>query len=205
MALLLAVTLVSLGLGLQVVPIPVVPEGYVLGSANSTKVLDVFYDHLCSDSAAAFPGLWSYWQSNQNWLKLVIHIFPLPYHHYTFMVSQAGKYVQLNYPQLFISYTEYMFNNQETYLYDALNWTFPQVQQQLAQDTYQATGIPTSEVLTALNNTAVNWATRVSWKYATTRGMPGTPNYLLNGVWAPDASVLETVEDWANWFGSAPY
>lgn len=205
MALWVVLTLVSLGLGLQVVPIPVVPDGYMVGPANSTKVLDVFYDHLCSDSAAAFPGLWSYWQANQSWLKLVIHIFPLPYHHYTFMVSQAGRFVQLSYPELFIPYTEYMFNHQNTYLVDALNWTYPQIQQQLAQDTNAATGIAVSEVLSALNNTDINWASRVSWKYATTRGMPGTPNYLLNGVWAPDAYVLETQEDWANWFNSAPY
>src|SRR5574343_1429369 len=98
MAFLVFACVVSLSLAVQVVPIPATPEGFVLGPSNSDRVLDVFYDYLCSDSAAAFPGLWQYWQENQSWLKLVIHIFPLPYHHYTFMVSQAGKYVQQNYP-----------------------------------------------------------------------------------------------------------
>ena len=205
MALWVFALLAPLCLGIQVVPIPAAPEGFVLGPAYSNRTLDVYYDHLCSDSAASFPGLWQYWQANQSWLKLVIHIFPLPYHHYTFMVSQAGKYVQLYYPEEFMSFTEYMFNNQGTYLDTSLGWNFGQVQQQLAKDTNLATGISVTEVLAALNNSNVNMATRISWKYATTRGMAGTPNYMLNGVWAPDASVLETFEDWASWFASLSF
>lgn len=193
---LVAVVLLGVALGVQIVPFPEQPEGFKLGPATSNITLDVYYDHLCSDSAAAFPALYEYWEKHQDWLQLVIHIYPLPYHTYAFPVAQAGKFIQANYTDQFVNYLTYMFKNQNTYLVNALGWEWTTIMTRLAQDTETATGVPSSQVLAALNDEGVNWLTRVSWKYATTRNVPGTPIYFVNGVWVPDVTNYVHYYDW---------
>ena len=74
--------------------IPPYSDGMLYGPATETNyTLDVFWDHLCPYSAKAFPGLYLYWTNNHNWLRMMIHIFPLPYHYYSFEVSLAGRYI----------------------------------------------------------------------------------------------------------------
>ena len=39
-------------------------------------------------------------------------------------------------------------------------------------------------------------ATRASWKYGASRGVTGTPTFLLNGVTVADATPSWTLDDW---------
>ena len=194
--------LIALCAGQQITPIPSPRDGFVLGPITSNYTIDVFYDHLCSDSAAAFPGFYQYWQSNSGWLGVRIHIYPLPYHPFSFVVAQAGRYIQQNYPSKFMSYVIYMFNHQSTILQNYVNWNFPTVQNKIAQYTQQATGVSFSEILNALNNQNYNWNTRVSWKYATSRTITGTPTYLVNQVWVAEVGSYTTASQWAAFFAS---
>jgi len=200
MTALLAVLVLGSALATQITPIPSKPEGFVLGSSNATVVLDVFYDHLCSDSRDSYPGLLAYWKANQSWLQLRIHILPLPYHYLAFEVAQAGKYIEQNYTTKFISYLEYIYANQATYLSKAKSQVYADSLATLAKDTSAATGVSQDEVAKALATSDVNWATRVSWKFATSRGISGTPQYLVNGVFAPDASDNSSQSDWTYYF-----
>jgi protein-disulfide isomerase len=185
----------------QLTPVPTAGQaGYVLGPANSTYTLDVYYDHLCSASAGAFPGLWKYWEKNSDWLQLNIHIFPLPYHHFSFEVAEAGHFIQVTYPERFIDFTAYFFNHQNTYLSDAVAWDYNTTLSRLANDTQTATGVPSGEVLAALANSANNYSTRVAWKYGCSKGVTGTPTYLVNGVVSQDASGNESVKSWKKFF-----
>ena len=140
----------------QLTPIPSPYDGFLIGPLNTNYTIDVFYDHLCSDSKAAFPGLYSYWTSNQAWLGLRIHIVPLPYLQ-TVNVKGAGL-------------------------------------------TNLATGVSTNDILNALNDDDINWSSRVSYKYAASRTITGTPQYLINEVWVSQASTFTTVSDWATFF-----
>lgn len=196
----LAVLLLAAAFGTQVVPIPTKPEGFVLGSSNATVVLDVFYDHLCSDSRDNYPGLLAYWKANQSWLQVRIHILPLPYHYLAFEVSQAGKYIEQNHPEKFIAFLEYFFANQSTYLVKGKGLVYSDNLAVLAKDTSAATGVSESEITKALASSDVNWATRVSWKFGTSRGVSGTPQYIVNGVFAPDASDNSSQSDWTYYF-----
>jgi len=45
-------------------------------------------------------------------------------------------------------------------------------------------------------------AARINWKYATTRGIYGTPVFLLNGVWATDNAYLNATQ-WEQLIDSA--
>jgi hypothetical protein len=184
----------------QLTPIPSPRDGFLLGPAWSNFTLDVFYDHLCVDSAAAFPGLYSYWQANQKWLGLRIHIFPLPYHPFSFVVAQAGRFIQTKYPSKFIGFVTYMFQRQELIINGEKNWDFATLQSKVALYTSQGTGVAYTEVLNALSDDDINWSSRVSWKYATSRFMSGTPRYILNGVYVPGVTGYTTAAQWSNYF-----
>lgn len=196
----LAVLILGSALATQIPPIPSKPEGFVLGPSNATVVLDVFYDHLCSDSRDSYPGLYAYWKANQSWLQLRIHILALPYHYLAFEVAQAGKYIEQNYPSKFIAFLEYIYANQSTYLSKAKSQVYADSLATLAKDTSAATGVSQDEIAKALASSDYNWATRVSWKFATSRGISGTPQYLVNGVYAPDASDNSSQSDWTYYF-----
>lgn len=184
----------------QLTPIPSPKDGFMLGPSGSNYTLDVFYDHLCIDSANDYPGLMQYWQANQGWLGMNIHIFPLPYHSFSFVVAQAGRYIQTNYPSKFLDYMTYMFGHLNIILTNSKNWDFTTLNNKIAQYTQQATGVSYTEVLNALYDDDYNWSSRVSWKYATSRLIFGTPQYLLNGVFVPDASEFSTAAQWASFF-----
>ena len=186
----------------QIQPVPTMPDGYAYGPETTNYTLDVFYDHLCSDSAAAYPALASFWSMNQGWLRMVIHIFPLPYHYYAFDVGRAGRFIQLNYPSNFTSFMVWMFNHQSKYLDAAQSWDQTTLYTYLATDTQTATGVPFSLVESSLNNITYNYDLRISWKYAASHGITGTPQYLLNGVWIPDAAYYTTVNQWQTFFSS---
>jgi len=196
----LAVLILGAALCTQIPPIPSKPEGFVLGPKNATVVLDVFYDHLCSASRDSYPGLYAYWKSNQSWLQLRIHILPLPYHYFAFEVMQAGKYIELNYPDKYIPFIEYIYANQGTYLSKAKSQVYADNLATLAKDTSAATGVSQDEIANALANKDVKWATRVSRAFAVSSRISGTPQYIVNGVYAPDASENSSQGDWANYF-----
>ncbi|CAG9313023.1 unnamed protein product [Blepharisma stoltei] len=200
MKLLLAVTIIACASATQWVPIATPPDGFAMGPTTTNYTLEVFYDHLCSDSAAAWPGLFQYWQQNKDWLQLVIHIHPLPYHYYAFIVGVAGRFIQLNYPQNFTDFVTWMFVHQDKYLDTALYWNLATIKSNLATDTQTATGAPFGQVANALNNNAYYYDLGVSTTYAFTRGITGTPQYLINGIWSPDATTCETPGDWTNLF-----
>ena len=194
--------LIAFCAGQQLTPIPTPRDGFVLGPIRSNYTIDVFYDHLCSDSAAAFPGLYQYWQANQQWLGVRIHIYPLAYHPYSFVVAQAGRFIQQSYPSKFMSFLTYMFSHQSLIINNCQNWNFPTVKNKVAQYTNQATGVSISEILRALDNNNINWSSRVSWKYATSRGITGTPMYLVNQVLVGEACSFTTSAQWSQFFSS---
>lgn len=194
------VLLLTLCSAQQLTPIPSPKDGYFLGPMMSNFTLDVFYDHLCVDSASAYPGLMQYFNDNQDWLGLNIHIYPLPYHLFSFVVAQAGRYIQLKYPDKFVDYLTYMFQKQDYILKNGKNWDFPTAQNKIALYASQGTGVAFNEILNSLSDSDLNWSSRVSWKYATSRLITGTPQYILNGVWIPGATDFTTAADWTNYF-----
>lgn len=187
----------------QVPPVPPTPDGFVYGPPVTTNyTLDVFFDHLCSYSAQAFPGLYLYWSNNQHWLRMVVHIVPLPYHYYSFFVGRAGRFIQINYPANFTEYMSWMFNHQSKYLDTAQGWDQSTLYTNLATDTQTATGVNSTLVMNSLNDTSYNYDLRISWKYAQSKGISGTPMYMVNGVLVPAASGFTKYQDWQNFFNS---
>jgi Thioredoxin len=203
MKLILILGFIAIALSQQIPSIPSAPDGFVLGNldANANYTVDVFFDHLCPYSAQAFKPLYTYWALNQLWLRVVIHIVPLPYHYYAFWVGTAGRYIQLNYPSNFTDFLNYFFKVQDTYTVTAQSWNQTTLFNSIASDTYNATNVDPSEILSALNNNTYDYSLRSSWKYAMSKGIIGTPLYMVNQVLLNDAD-FESYSDWENFFNS---
>lgn len=199
---LLAIALFTIALTQQIVPIPDPHEGFVLGDPTdpSTFVLDVYFDHLCVDSAAAYPGLMDYYKKHTKDLAMVIHIFPLPFHTYAFLVAQAGKYIQVKHPDQFLAFIEFMFENQSIFLKQAYSWDLPTIKSQIALYTSFATGTQFSDVIAALDSDDYHWKSVVSWKYGTAHRVTGAPRYFVNGIWVPDVTGFTKATEWETFF-----
>ena len=195
--------LLAVAISQQIPPIPSSPDGLAYGPDVTTNyTLDVFWDHLCPYSAAAYSGLFTFFY-NTPWLRMVIHIFPLPYHYYAFDVGTAGRFIQLNYaPSFFTEYLSFMFKNQNKYLSNAQSWDQPTLFQNLAADTSTATGADPGLVLAGLNDPSVFNSLRLSAKYALINGIVGTPVYMLNGVLVPELTGFNTTQQWEDFFDS---
>ena len=202
MKFLFGIFLISLVFSQQTQPIPSSPDGYAYGPVSTNYTLDVFFDHVCVDSATAYPALNTFWTTNQDWLRMVVHIFPLSFHYYAFYVGRAGRFIQDNYPDTFTNFLSWMFLHYSTYTETAQAWDLPTLYANLAADTQTATGVPAVLVQAALNNSTFDYELRTSWKYATSHAITGTPQYILNGIWVPAAAEFTTVQQWQDFCSS---
>lgn len=60
--------------------------------------------------------------------------------------------------------------------------------------------------MSGFTDTRIVEASRYSWKYAASRGITGTPEYIVNGVIVPDGASYSKAqwEDFINKLASAP-
>ena len=106
--------------------------GWSQGPAESNRTMMVFMDHLCSACAYDWPIISAFFDQSVAWLRVSYHFLPLPYHNNSFLVQQAGRFIQNKYPNLFINYTTWMFENQDQYL-GAVNITSAEVRKLVAE------------------------------------------------------------------------
>lgn len=170
--------------------------GYALGSATAPVRIDIFYDHLCPGSAQQWPVMQRVAeQYGRDRINVVVHIFPLPYHRNAFIAAQGGRVVRAHGPSLFPRYVDVLFAHQDAFLDAARNMTEPQVLRALADVVREAGLMAPDLFLRGMADADLNWATRVDWKFACTRGVYGTPQIHVNGVYDDDASSY-SVEQW---------
>ena len=86
-------------------PLPNTYDGFVypsrgakdLGVGRGAVVIEAFFDLLCSDCKAAWPTvkklMASYDGKNTSAPALIVHTFPLPYHHNAFYANQGAHVV----------------------------------------------------------------------------------------------------------------
>lgn len=183
-------------------PIPNRPDGYASpsgGDGNSPVVMDIFVDLLCPDSAAVWPTIGAVISSYKGQVRLVTHLFPLPYHTWAFLFSQGAFVVDTNTNHnlsAVYNFFDFSFNIQSQFSNQATAaLSSTQVIAQLSAAVEKA-GISSAAAFTAgLNNANLNWDARVAWKYACSRAATGTPTFHLNGVFI-NADTTWTVADW---------
>jgi protein-disulfide isomerase len=157
------------------IPIPSFPDGYgVGGPADAHVVVEMFLDPLCPDCKASWPTVLQLIQAYGKQIHFRIHTFPLPYHTNSFIASQ-GLHVVANVTNrnldAIYQYATKIFENQEMWYNDATaSMTIPQVIDSLATFVDKTGLVTKAKFLAGIESADINYETRVSWKYACSRG-----------------------------------
>ncbi|CAF3161471.1 unnamed protein product [Rotaria socialis] len=181
-------------------PIPTRPDGYgVGGPADAHVVVEMFLDTLCPSCKASWPTVLQVIQAYGTKIHFRFHTFPLPYHTNAFVTAQGvhviSNVTNRNLDSIF-KYVTKVFENQEAWYNDATkNMTMTQVVDSLATFVAQLDLVTKAQFLAGMANDDINFETRVSWKYACSRGVVGTPTFLINGV-ATSADDSWSLADW---------
>lgn len=204
MATLLLVAFVLHGSVAQV-PIPGTPPGFLIGrgSGDATVQMETYIDLLCPYSKAAYEGLKAladHYEPNEVRIKVVL--FPLPFHQHSFTATESVFTITsaLGDDQ-FTPWLEAMYENQERFWNKATkDLSAVQVTNELKELAKKTLPSLTDEQwekgMTGYGGTKADQHTRVTWKYACTRTVTGTPQYTLNGVPFDEADSSWKLKDW---------
>ena len=116
-ALIVIFAILTISFGEQIVPIPTVVDGLLIGNITATFQLEAFIDLLCPDSQAAWHVLKRVINDTQSsGVSLRVHIFPLPYHDSAFTFARGASFFSLNgTANDLIKYIDFAFYRQNDY------------------------------------------------------------------------------------------
>ena len=174
-------------------PVPTRPDGYVHKSTpNKVVRLDAYVDLLWSGCKAFEPVFMDYLNTTKvngtsisDLVEVVVHIFPLPFHHHAFYASQLVPFIydlNKNNTQVY-QYVKWILANQDDFLDGSVNLNEQEVKSKLC---YQSSGamkfFTKAQCDQEFSQGTHDYATRISWKFGTYNGVYGTPTLFLNGV-----------------------
>ena len=194
------------------VPVYGTYPGWGVGSGRTGISVEIYLDLLCSDSQANNP-IWEELLATP-WLDGTVQdqVFwhytnvPLPYHVHAFQVGQVVPYLQYlcavdaNQCGALDQYKDFCYEQLDT----VLSWTdvsqddfiaqwSQMVAEELSIDEQTILGLYDRD--TDIYNTNMN--VRAMWKYATSKGVSGTPTAYINGVRLD--SLPSSVNQWLNY------
>ena len=194
----------------QYAPIPPIPDGLKAGKGQDSEGLKLsfsaFYDLMCPDSKAGYAilkPLLPQFLSNPNFL-FTIHFFPLVFHREAYTMSEAVHFIQKEFgPQKAFEFIDLIFEHQEFFgTPETYNRTRSQVEKQvyaLVKDNLNL-NISESQYLAGVRDSNNDEASRISWKYACSKGVTGTPIYFANGVKVDGAESFDA-QGFKDFFG----
>jgi len=171
-------------------PIPSTYPGHAMGTPGAPILFEIFYDHLCPDSKASWPVIQQVVNAylKNNSMYFICHIYPLPYHRNTFYTTQAGLVLEAATDvTTWFQWLDLLFAKQdEFYTPTTNNATGNQIIQDL-----EKLAVPLGVSKINFRNgmqygNDFDESARVNWKYGTTRGIYGTPEFYINGIFATD-------------------
>ncbi|MQL83689.1 hypothetical protein Taro_016173, partial [Colocasia esculenta] len=183
------------------VPIPSRFDGFVYGVGAPSRwdsiVVDAFFDPLCPDSKDAWPDLRRAVEHYSPRVSLTVHPFALPYHDNSFVACRALHIAdKLNasatYPllELFFKYQDRYYNRPTRELSRA------SIVGKIAKLAAKAIGHNSSAIESGFEDLSTGMATRISFKYACSRGVIGTPSFFVNGFPLPDGGSAIDYHKW---------
>ncbi|KAK7087970.1 uncharacterized protein [Littorina saxatilis] len=201
---LVAAVLVALVAVKGQIPIPRKKLGFVYanGQPNASVHLDFYIDLICPDSKAALPTVLQVADHyGPDRLRLVTHLFPLPYHRAGFYAAKGAHVVDmLSKGKSTYAWFNTLFTNIDSLANAATHQiSDADVVQRLANLAEGLVSGSSGQFAQLVDNSTVEQDTRVAWKYACTRGVAGTPTFMVNDVTVlVSADPLWTVDDWKN-------
>ncbi|KAJ7957909.1 Thioredoxin superfamily protein [Quillaja saponaria] len=163
-----------------------------------TVLVEAFYDPLCPYSRDSWPPLkqaLSYYGSS---VSLVVHLLPLPYHDNAFVASRALHIVNDLYASATFPLLEWFFKHQEKF-YGAptSNLSRASIIDEVVKSATEVAGRSYyNEIKVGFNNLKTDLKTRVSFKYAASRGVYGTPSFYVNGFLLSDTGSTIDYNGW---------
>jgi len=179
-------------------PTPNNYPGHTLGSPGAPIFFEVFFDLLCSDSMNAWPTIKQVQAQYAKDLYFIMHIMPLPYHRNAFFAAQAGELIDSMISNAsWWAWLELMFEHQpQFYVPATMNATGSEVVEMLASYAVPL-GITKQNFLNGMEyGGEADADTRINWKFAAARGIYGTPEFYVNGVFVTDDGTW-TVKEWS--------
>ena len=181
-------------------------DGYsFVEKPNQYIRIDVYEDLLCSDSVAFhFPfmkflrGRTAFGDLVTDHVHAVFHIFPLPFHHNSFFVTQLIPFVYdlRKESEDVLLYSEYILKNQRDYLSKTTDSTEKEVMQKICHKSSSNLQLFSyNQCMSAFDDRNYIIDTVKQWKKGAHEGISGTPTVFINGL---EVDPPQTVQEWHN-------
>lgn len=154
--------------------------------------LDIYGDLLCPDYREFVESVESkivekYKNAN---LLVVLHLFPLPYHHVAYVINQAALGLALHHTrnfggksgEIFSLFRNAVFNVQESFGNAAIiNTTMLEITKRVG-DVAATAGLSRKVAMASISDRSIDLKLRSVLKAAWSRGVTGSPSLYLNSV-----------------------
>ncbi|KAJ7957910.1 Thioredoxin superfamily protein [Quillaja saponaria] len=163
-----------------------------------TILIEAFYDPVCPDSRDSWPPLKQALRYYGSSVSLVVHLLPLPYHDNAFVASRALHIVNDLYPSATFPLLEWFFKYQEKfYGAQTRNLSRASIIDDIVKSATKVVGRSYyNDIKVGFNNSKTDLETRVSFKYAASRGVYGTPFFYVNGFLLADTGSSIDFNGW---------
>lgn len=176
-------------------PVPARETG-IAWNPNANKILvEMYGDPLCPVCAEAWPGVSKMIQKYNKDVKFVLHLLPLPYHTWAFVVTRTAMALKAMSPDKAQLWMHYIYTGGQDQFYG----TFTEEEAtKLALDTAaQKCQVDRNELQNQFNLIVNNLGARVEFKYSTSHGIDGTPYFFVNGVQCDNVDAGSSIDDWS--------
>ncbi|CAN0847962.1 hypothetical protein LINGRAHAP2_LOCUS5263 [Linum grandiflorum] len=174
---------------------------YSSGRADPDAVLiEAFFDPVCPDSRDAWPPLKQVLDRYGSRVSLILHLLPLPYHDNSYVASRALHIANsLNASSTFPLLERFFRHQDKFYNSRTINLTKAGVVKKVVHFASAAVGNSLeSEFEAGFTDSRTDLKTRVSFKFSASRGIYGTPSFLVNGFVLPDIGSPLDFNHWKN-------
>ncbi|CAI0435086.1 unnamed protein product [Linum tenue] len=161
-------------------------------------VIEAFFDPVCSDSRDSWAPLKLALTHYGSRVSLLLHLLPLPYHDNAYVASRALHIANMlnsssTFPLLeqFFKYQDKFYNDQTKNLSKA------SIEKEVIEIAAVAVGNSLqAQFQAAFSDTRTDLKTRVSFKFSTSRGIYGTPAFIVNGFVLPGVGSPMDYNGW---------
>ncbi|TKY75277.1 Thioredoxin fold [Spatholobus suberectus] len=174
-------------------------DGFVYEKVSlDTVLIEAFYDPVCPDSRDSWPPLKQALHHYGSRVSLLLHLLPLPYHDNSFVASRALHIVNTLNSSATFPLLEWFFKHQEKfYGAQTRNLSRASIVEEIVKSATIVVGSSHyNAIKNGFNDTKTDYQTRVSFKYAASRGVYGTPFFYVNGFSLPDTGSAIDYKTW---------
>ena len=177
-------------------PVPNRPTGLVWNSDVNDIILEMYGDPLCPDCAMVWNTTLSVVQTYKEHLQLRVHLLPLPYHTWSFIVTKCIMAVKSISEEKAKDLVNDLYNGgQDQFENDPLSGVGQtQVEEKVLDYASSLLNIDKTELQQAFSDNEMN--ARIEFKYACVHSVSGTPTFVVNGV-EVELGGDATLEDFA--------